>query len=152
MTILNTALGGYFGSRLMSNIREDKGFTYSIGSAVVSMKEAGYFFISTEVSTEYTLQTIDEIYKEVARLQKESLGNEELQMVKNFMLGNFLKGIDGAFQLADRWKSLFFYGLNYDYYERYLATVKNISQEELKALAQKYLDVNDFYEVVAGKM
>ena len=152
MTILNTALGGYFGSRLMSNIREDKGYTYSIGSAVVPMKQAGYFFISTEVSNRFASQTMDEIYKEIERLGKESLENNELQMVKNFMTGSFLKGIDGAFQLADRWKSLLLYGLNYDYYYRYLETVKNIKPEELKELAKKYFNRGDFYEVVAGKM
>lgn len=151
MTILNTALGGYFGSRLMDNIREDKGYTYSIGSAVVSMKQAGYFFISTEVGSAVTSQAVDEIYKEVDKLSKESLEEYELQMVKNFMTGSFLKDIDGAFHLADRWKSLLLYGMSYEYYQRYLDTVKNIKPEELKELARKHLNSADFYEVVVGK-
>ena len=151
MTILNTALGGYFGSRLMNNIREDKGYTYSIGSAVVSLKQAGYFFISTEAGTDVTMKTIDEIYKEVERLGNEPVGNDELQMVKNFMIGNFLKGIDGAFHLSDRWKGLLLYGLEYDYYYRYLDTIQHIQPEQLQSLANKYLNTSDFYEVVAGK-
>ena len=151
MTILNTALGGYFGSRLMNNIREDKGYTYSIGSAVVSLKQAGYFFISTEVGTDVTAKAIDEIYKEVEKLRNEPLEDNELQMVKNFMIGNFLKGIDGAFHLADRWKGLLLYGLNYDYYYRYLDTIHSIQPEELLVLARKHLNPVDLYEVVAGK-
>ena len=150
MTVLNTALGGYFGSRLMSNIREDKGYTYGIGSAVVSMKNSGCFFISTEVGVKVKELAVEEIYKEVEKLRKAPLEDYELLMVKNFMIGSFLKSIDGAFQLADRWKSLYIYGLDYEYYYRFLGTVRNIKPEELMALAEKYLNPVDFYEVVAG--
>ncbi|MCX6291987.1 MAG: pitrilysin family protein [Bacteroidetes bacterium] len=151
MTILNTALGGYFGSRLMNNIREDKGYTYGIGSAMVSMKEGGCFFISTEVGAEVTSKAVKEIYKEVELLRKKPLEGNELLMVKNFLTGSFLKGIDGAFHLADRWKGLMLYGLGYDYYYRYLETVRTIKAEELMILAQKYLDPGDFYEIIVGK-
>ncbi len=151
MTVLNTALGGYFGSRLMSNIREDKGYTYGIGSALMSMKDAGCFFISTEVGANVTGKAIDEIYKEIARLSTEPVEGNELEMVKNFMTGSFLKGIDGAFQLADRWKGLWLHGLGYDYFERYLTKVRDIQSEELVILAEKYLNSGDFYEVVVGK-
>jgi zinc protease len=151
MTILNTALGGYFGSRLMSNIREDKGYTYSIGSAVVSMKQAGSFFISTEVGADVTSLAIDEIHKEIERLRNEPLETDELMMVKNYMMGSFLKGIDGAFQLADRWKGLLIYGLEYEYFYRYLDTIRTIKADELMALAKKHLDLEYFYEVVVGK-
>ncbi len=150
MTVLNTALGGYFGSRLMSNIREDKGYTYGIGSAVFSMKDAGCFFISTEVGADVKDLAVAEIYKEVEKLRKAPLEDYELLMVKNFMIGSFLKGIDGAFHLADRWKSLYLYGLHYDYYYRFIDTVRNIKSAELMVLAEKYLDPADFHEVVAG--
>jgi zinc protease len=151
MTVLNTVLGGYFGSRLMSNIREDKGYTYSIRSAMVSMKEAGSFFISTEVGADVTQPALDEIYLEIQKLQREPVENYELRMVKNFMTGSFLKGIDGAFNLADRWKSLFLYGLTYDYYYKYLETIRTITPDELQQLAVKHLDLEGFYEIVAGK-
>jgi zinc protease len=151
MTILNTALGGYFGSRLMSNIREDKGYTYGIGSAVVSMKHGGCFFIATEVGAEVTSSAIEEIYKEVEKLRNEPLEKDELLMVKNFMMGSFLKGIDGAFHLADRWKGLLVYGLNYDFLYRYLDTIRTINADDLMQLAQKHLDSQYFYEVVVGK-
>src|SRR5690606_23245225 len=76
--VLNTALGGYFGSRLMANIREDKGYTYGIGSGIASMQYAGFFTISTEVGTAVCAATLQEIKKEIDRLKVERIGAEEL--------------------------------------------------------------------------
>ena len=151
MAVLNTILGGYFGSRLMSNIREDKGYTYGIGSAIVSMKQDGYFFISTEVSADVTSAAINEIYKEIEILKDEPVDGEELEMARNYMLGTFLKGMDGAFQLAERFKSIYFYDLDYSYYDRYLQKIRTIQQDELLDLARKYFDTTGFFEVVAGR-
>lgn len=150
LAVLNTVLGGYFGSRLMSNIREDKGFTYGIGSAMVSLKHAGYFFISTEVGADVTTAALEEIYKEIELLRHELVGEEELQMVRNYMLGSFLKGIDGPFALLDRFKSLLLSGLDYSYYQRYLQTLESIGPEDLRELARKYYDRADLYELVVG--
>lgn len=148
--VLNTVLGGYFGSRLMSNIREEKGYTYGIGSATVSLERAGYFFISTEVGADVTSPALEEIYKEIELLQQEPVEEEELAMVRNYMLGSFLKGIDGPFALVDRFKSIHLSGLDYSYYERYLRTLETIHAEELMALAVKYLDRSDLCELVVG--
>ena len=151
MAVLNTLLGGYFGSRLMSNIREDNGYTYGIGSAVASMKQEGYFFISTEVGADVTNSAIEEIYKEIEILKEEHVDNEELEMARNYMLGTFLKGMDGAFQLAERFKSIYLYDLDYSYYDRYLQKIKTIQADELRDLARKYFDLSGFYEIVVGR-
>jgi len=151
MAVLNTILGGYFGSRLMSNIREDKGYTYGIGSAIVSMKQEGYFFISTEVGADVTNAAIEEVYKEIEILKDEPVESEELEMARNYMLGTFLKGMDGAFQLAERFKSVYLNGLDYSYYDRYVQKVRTIQPDELKELARKYFDINGFFEVVVGR-
>ena len=151
MAVVNTLLGGYFGSRLMSNIREDKGYTYGIGSAIVSMKQEGYFFISTEVGAEVTNSAIEEIYKEIELLKDETVDSEELEMARNYMLGTFLKGMDGAFQLAERFKSIYLSGLDYTYYDNYLHKVRNIQADELMELARKYFVIADFHEVVVGR-
>ncbi|MFM8433709.1 MAG: M16 family metallopeptidase, partial [Bacteroidota bacterium] len=151
LAVLNTLLGGYFGSRLMSNIREDKGYTYGIGSAMVSNREDGYFFISTEVGADVTSSALEEIYKEITLLQKDPAGEEELGMVRNFMLGSFLKSIDGPFSLIDRYKSLMLSGLDYAYYDRYLHTVSSISPEELQVLASNYFQRDSLFELVVGK-
>ncbi|CAN5488230.1 pitrilysin family protein [soil metagenome] len=151
MQVLNTLLGGYFGSRLMKNIREDKGYTYGIGSAVVSMIQGGYFFIASEVGADVCESALAEIYKEIEILKSEPVPAEELQMVKNYMLGSFLKSIDGAFNLADRWKGIMFYNLDYDYYQQFINTVKSVSSEDIIRLAQKYLQRESLYELVVGK-
>jgi zinc protease len=151
MAVLNTILGGYFGSRLMSNIREDKGYTYGIGSAIVSMKQEGYFFISTEVGADVTQAAINEIYKEIEFLKDELVEKDELEMARNYMLGTFLKGMDGAFHLAERFKSVYLNGLDYSYYDRYLQKLRTIQADELKELARKYFDINSFFEVVVGR-
>lgn len=151
MAVVNTLLGGYFGSRLMSNIREDKGYTYGIGSTIVSMKQNGYFFISTEVGADVTKNALSEIYYEIEQLKAEEVESDELEMVRNYMLGTFLKGIDGAFQLAERFKSIYLSGLEYDYYRRYLDKVKSIQPDEIQSLARKYLNATDFYEIVVGR-
>jgi predicted Zn-dependent peptidase len=151
MLVLSTVFGGYFGSRLMSNIREDKGYTYGIGSAMVSMKEAGYFFIATEVGVEVTQKAIDEIYLEMKRLREEPVGMDELGLVRNYLLGSFLGSIDGPFALADRFKGILTYGLGYEYYDNYIRAIKTTSPQRLMELAQKYLRQEDMVELVAGK-
>ncbi len=150
MNVLNTVLGGYFGSRLMSNIREDKGYTYGIGSAVVSLLQGGYFFIAAETGVKVTEPAIVEIYKEIERLKTEIIPDEELSMVKNYLSGSFLRSVDGAFQLAERCKGIIIYGLNYDYFYNYLNVIKTITPEELMQLANKYLENESFYELVVG--
>jgi len=151
MQVLNTVLGGYFGSRLMKNIREDKGYTYGIGSAAVSMIQGGYFFIASEVGADVCEKALYEIYSEIEILKTQPVAEDELQMVKNYMLGSFLKSIDGAFNLADRWKGIMFYNLGYDYYDRFIQTVKSLSSAEMMALAQKYFQRDSLFELVVGK-
>jgi predicted Zn-dependent peptidase len=151
MQVLNTVYGGYFGSRLMSNIREDKGYTYGIGSGMVSLKHGGYFFISTEVGVDVCKDALKEIYFEMARLREELVTEEELQLVKNYMLGTFLRNVDGPFALADRFKGLLEYGLGYDYFDRYIATVRGISASQLRDLANVYFDKESMIELVVGK-
>jgi predicted Zn-dependent peptidase len=151
LLILNTIFGGYFGSRLMSNIREDKGYTYGIGSGIASLKHSGYFFISTEAGVDVCQKAINEIYKEMSRMQTELVSAEELELVKNYMLGTFLRSVDGPFALAERFKGIMEYDLGYDYFDRYIATIKSISASQLKDLAIKYFDKDTMIELVVGK-
>ncbi|MFC5281899.1 M16 family metallopeptidase [Pedobacter alpinus] len=152
LQILNTILGGYFGSRLMANIREDKGYTYGIGSGVATLQHAGYFFISTEVGVDVTKSTLEEIEKEVNLLKTELVAEDELQLVKNYLMGSLLGSLENAFSHAEKFKNLHFYGLGYDYYERYIKTVKSITPKELMTLANKYWNYNEFYKIIVGKM
>ena len=149
--VLNCLLGGYFGSRLMANIREDKGYTYGIGSAIVSLKDAGYFFIATEVGADVCTSALNEIEKEIGLLKSEAVSELELSLVRSYMLGSMLGSLENAFSHADKFKNIYYSGLDYDYYDNYIHTVKSITAEQLKALANKYLNTEDFTKVVVGK-
>jgi len=151
LQVLNTVLGGYFGSRLMANIREDKGYTYGIGSALVSMQNTGYFFIASEVGAQVCTSAVAEIQKEVTTLRTELIPAEELALVKNYMLGSFLGGLENAFSHADKFKNIYFSGLGYDYYENYITTVKTITSEKLLELANFYLNFDSFEKIIVGK-
>jgi|JI7StandDraft_1071085.scaffolds.fasta_scaffold13718_4 zinc protease len=149
--VLNTILGGYFGSRLMANIREDKGYTYGIGSGLTNLVEGGYFFISTEVGADVTNQTLDEIYKELKRLREELVDANELETVRNYTLGHFLRSVDGPFALADKFKSIWEFGLDYSFFDHYFKSVKEVTPKDLRDLANRYLRDEDMLECVVGK-
>lgn len=149
--VLNCVLGGYFGSRLMSNIREEKGYTYGIGSGVVSLQDTGYFFIATEVGADVCQSALNEIDKEIELLKTDTIPEEELELVRSYMLGSLLGSLENAFSHADKFKNLYFSGLDYSYFDRYIQTVKTINSDDLKKLAHKYLIASDFTKVVAGK-
>lgn len=151
LQVLNCLFGGYFGSRLMANIREDKGYTYGIGSAVVSMKHAGYFFIATEVGAAVCADALTEIEKEVNILKTELVSDQELDLVRSYMLGSMLGSLENAFSHADKFKNIHFSGLGYGYYDHYIETVKTIDAAQIKNLANRYLNIDEFVKVVAGK-
>lgn len=150
LQILNTVLGGYFGSRLMANIREDKGYTYGIGSGLHSFKNTGLFFIATEVGVDVRENALREIYHEMERLTSEPVPQTELDLVRNYLMGSFLGSLENVFSHADKFKSLLLSGLDYAYYDRYFEAVRNVSAARLKELAIMYFAPGDFYEVTAG--
>jgi len=146
--VLNTLFGGYFGSRLMGNIREEKGYTYGIHSYLENHIEESSWVISTEAGKEVCEATIQEVYKEMQLLQEEPVNDEELLLVKNYMMGLNLGYIDGPFQIISRWKSLILNGLDENYFYDSIKTIKEITSEELQGLSNKYLQPGDFYELL----
>lgn len=150
MVIVNEILGGYFGSRLMRNIREDKGFTYGIRSGISNLKHAGFWSVSTEVKKQYRDQTINEIHKEIQLLKQTPVSEEELETVKNYMSGTFISAIDTPFALADKFKTIHYSGLDYDYYERYFQSINNITAERIQELSRKYLIKEQMTTVIVG--
>ncbi|MEQ9063222.1 MAG: pitrilysin family protein [Vicingaceae bacterium] len=151
MQVLNTLLGGYFGSRLMSNLREDKGFTYGVGSGFVNLKVGGYFFISTEVGAEVTKLAENEIDFELNKLRHDLVEDRELDTVRNYMLGKTLRSTDGVFAQLDRFKSLHQFGLTSQDFHRDIEKISNVSAQRLRDLAQQYLIPEKMFTVVAGK-
>lgn len=151
LKIANVVLGGYFGSRLMSNIREDKGYTYGISSGIGAMEKAIYFVISTEVGADVTLPALKEIYKELQDLNNELVPEEELAMVKNYMLGSILKASDGPFSIEELYKSIYFKGKSLDFYNAYVHRINEITSKDIQRIMQKYLSPESMLEVVIGE-
>lgn len=148
--ILNTILGGYFGSRLMTSIREDKGYTYGIGSNVIQYLESGYFYISTEVATEFVQPTIEAIKHEIELLQTKEVDEEELMLVKNYLIGEVLEQSDGAQAMMDCFISVHSFDLSLSYFNDLIHEINEITASEIKALAQKYLKWEEFTIITAG--
>jgi predicted Zn-dependent peptidase len=146
--VLNTLFGGFFGSRLMSNIREDKGYTYGIHSYVQNHIGNTAWMISTEAGKDVCEAAITEVYKEMKLLQDELIDEEELLLVRNYMIGIILGDLDGPFQIIGRWKNMVLNNLDVNYFYDSIQTIKTISAEELQELAKKYLQPEDFYELV----
>ncbi len=146
--VLNALLGGFFGSRLMSNIREDKGYTYGIHSFLHNHVQQSAWMISTEAGKKVCELTIAEVYKEMKELREELVEEDELLLVRNYMMGSILGDLDGPFRIIARWKNIILNGLDEKYFYDSINTIKTVSAEELQQLAQKYLKQEDFYELV----
>lgn len=150
LKIVDSILGGYFGSRLMKNIREEKGYTYGISSSLSSLDLSGYKVISTEVGKKNTQMAIDEIYKEIKILQNVPVTKEELSVVRNYMSGEMVRMFDGPFALADSFRSAWEFGLDNSYFHRLAEKILTIDSSEIMDLTKKYYNIDDLYEITAG--
>ncbi|MFW2478234.1 MAG: M16 family metallopeptidase [Sediminibacterium sp.] len=146
--VLNNIFGGFFGSRLMSNIREDKGYTYGIHSYFQNHIHHSAWMISTEAGRDVCEATITEVYNEMEKLRNEPIDQEELNLVRNYMIGSLLGDLDGPFQIISRWKTYILNGLDEKYFYNSIDTIRNVSSEELQNLAQQHLNPEQFYELV----
>ena len=149
--VMVTLFGGYFGSRLMSKIREHKGYTYGIGAGIVSDPDTGILIISTEAANEYINSIIAEVYREMDKLCNELVPQGELEMVKNYMLGDLCRSYEGPFSLSDAWIYIETAGLDDKFFIRSLDAIRGITREEIQRLAQAYFCKENLIEVVAGK-
>ena len=150
MLVLNNILGGHFGSRLMQNIREKKGYTYGIGSAMVGLRNSGFLVIVSEVGTGYRKAAVKEIYRELDKLCNRPVSKKELDLTRSQMLGEVLRNFDGPFSWSESIKELVEYDLDSDFYQRMTGVINTIDQAQLLDLARKYLSPEEMYEVVAG--
>jgi predicted Zn-dependent peptidase len=150
LKILDSILGGYFGSRLMKNLREEKGYTYGISSSLSSFDLSGYKIISTEVGSKYSQKSIDEIYKEIRILQNVAVKKEEMSIVRNYMSGEMVRMFDGPFALAESFRSAWEFGLDNSYYHRLSEKIRTIEPDEIVELAKKYYNIDELYEITAG--
>jgi predicted Zn-dependent peptidase len=150
MYIVTTLLGGYFGSRLMRNIRERKGYTYHIYATLIPLKELSYFLIGTEVIQEYAQQTCQAIYQEIEILQNDTVEPEELATLRNYLLGSFLASINNPFSKMERFKEVYLHGLDQSYYQQLYETLHQITPIQIKEMAATYLALDSLTEIIVG--
>ena len=148
--LLCTIFGGYFGSRLMSNIREEKGYTYSIQASPISFLHNGVFLVFAEVKTEKTEETIKEIFVEMEKLNAELITEKELIPIQNYLLGRILEDFDGPFARAHTFSSLREANLDFKYYDQLIDAIKSTTPYQLREIAQKYLNPLTMSTIVAG--
>lgn len=149
--VLMTLFGGYFGSRLMSNIREDKGYTYGISAGILSNPDSGMLVINAETDNEYVHPLIAEVYHEIDRLHTDLVSDTELLTVRNYMLGEMCRNYESPFSLSDAWMFILTAELDDTYFARSLKAVKEVTPEEIRELARRYFCKETLKEVIAGK-
>jgi zinc protease len=151
LQVVNTLLGGFFGSRLMTSVREDKGLTYGIGSNLVSYKKSGVLGIASEVMGEMRQAAIGAIFDEMERMGKEPVSDQELEVVRNYMLGELLRNFDGPFSTSDIYRTLWEFELDFGFYDKMVQEIQTITPGRIMELSAKWLRPDDFYVVIAGK-
>jgi len=150
LQLLNTILGGYFGSRLMSKIREEKGYTYGIGSGLVTHQKAAYFTIVSNVGCEVRSAAVDAVMVELKKLRTELIPGNELELVKTHIMATMLRNFDGPFALSDNFRSMLLHGLNYDWYTNFISEIQSATPEELMSLANTYLHEDEMQILTVG--
>ncbi|MGV3505021.1 MAG: M16 family metallopeptidase [Adhaeribacter sp.] len=151
LSLVNKILGGYFGSRLMKNIREEKGYTYGIFSAISPKEKDSLFYIGTDVNFEKAEETIAEVLKEIRLLREELVSEEELETVKTYTVGKFINDTATIFDQSEKYKTIVVHGLEEDYYSHYLQDIQHLSAAEIPALVEKYLPEESLKIVAVGK-
>ena len=149
--LMATLFGGYFGSRLMKNIREDKGYTYGVHGLPADYHHGSTFNIITEVGSEFTRKTINEIGNEIKTLCGTKVELEELERVKRYMMGEYLRSIDGSFSQTEFFADLNLLGLDYEMLLDYPNRILEVSVFDIQEMAVKYLDLDKFVIAIAGK-
>ena len=148
MLIANEILGGYFGSRLMKNIREEKGLTYGIYSQSVTHMQESYWVIGADIKKDLVNLAVDEINNEISELENKGVDQDELEIVTNYMAGSFLSSINTPFDLIDKFKLVHYHDLSYDYYKDFYERLFTITSEDIQKMTSTYFKNN--VELVVG--
>lgn len=149
-SVLNTLTGGYFSSRLMQNLRERQGLTYGVSSSITYFGNQSVFAISSDVNANYTQQAIDSCFEELQRLQDEPVNEEELTMVKNYIIGQQLRSADTSVSAMQKFAYWHRFGLNETEMYRYLSEIKEITPKTIQSLAKVNFLYNKFTQISVG--
>ncbi|MFN8429422.1 MAG: pitrilysin family protein [Spirosomataceae bacterium] len=146
--VTNTILGGYFGSRLMKNIREEKGLTYGISSVLTPMGADGIWNIGADVNKDNLDLAEIEIEKEIANLKEKGTNANELNLVKSYINGSILNSMNTVFEAMDKHKALIFEGLPICFYDDLIDKILEVKEKDVLEIANKYFD--DYSIVIVG--
>lgn len=150
-SVLNTLTGGYFSSRLMQNLRERQGLTYGVSSSSTFFGNQSIFAINSDVNADQTQCAIEACFDELQRLQNEPVDEDELSMVKNYMMGLQLRATDTSVNTMLKFAYWNRFGLNETEMHRYLTEIKSVTPEQIIFLAKKHFSHNKFTQIVVGK-
>lgn len=150
LSVFNTILGGYFGSRLIKNIREDKGHTYGISSSLAEVGDFNYWVISADVQKTHYQECVIEIYKEITDLVENPVGEDEIEVIRNYLIGKMLAGFSSSFDLLDQFKAVHFSGMDFKFFEEKLIFLKNFTAKDIQRIGKTYFSNPAFIEVVVG--
>ncbi len=151
LNVVNSTLGGGFSGRLFQNLREKNGYTYGSSCAFNYYKHGGYFQATAEARTEVTVPAIKEILNEIARIRTEPIPTDELELQRQYNVGNYLLSLESASRIASRVQDIELYGLPADFYKTYATRMSAVTPETAQKLAQKYLSTENVAIVVIGK-
>jgi len=135
---------------LIKNIREDKGHTYGIYSSLGEIDDFNYWVIAADVQKKFRQEVVEEIHLEIQRLINTPVEPDELELVRNYLIGQMVGKFSSSFDLVDRFKSVHFSGLNFDFYLRQLEYFRNFTAEDLIQIGKKYYSEDNFKEVLVG--
>ncbi len=150
LLLLNHILGGYFGSRLMKNIREEKGLTYGIYSSLNPFKNDSMFSIGADVNKDNLELTVNEIKKELEALSLHPIAQDELDIARNHLLGSLQLEVANPFSTFSKIKSIRLNKLGNDYYHNLFSEIQLFTPGSLQAIAQKYFNASELMEVSVG--
>ncbi|MBY0433510.1 MAG: insulinase family protein [Cyclobacteriaceae bacterium] len=148
--MFNHVLGGYFGSRLMKNIREEKGLTYGIYSSLNHFLHHDFWMIGAEVNLQNGDQALQEIRNEISALQNQRVPHDELEAAKNYFIGSWQSENSTLFAVAEKYKGLYLWGLPNNFYMEMLSYIQELRPTQIQSIANKYFDASDLIEVRVG--
>ena len=151
LTVLSVLFGGYFGSRLMQNLRETNGYTYGISNGTMYFNDQSVYYIDSEVNIDKTDLAVQACYDEMRRLQDEKPDDAELTLVRNYMLGSVLREVDGSIKLMKKYIYWQNFGMDEQEFYQMIETIRTMDTETIQRLAQTYLQPDAFTTVVVGK-
>lgn len=147
---LSVLLGGYFGSRLMQNVREENGYTYHIDSVIDAFGKRYAFMIGSEADNAYVTPLVQEVYNEISRLCNEPIPAAEVELVRNYILGELCREYEDRFSKSESFINAWLSGVPFESVNDYIRSVKRVTADELHDVACRYLSGQPMIEIVAG--